>query len=171
MSSKYLTPILVVLVFLISVQCSKDDSSANCTNAGNFTVTLNGSSWTASSFNNTFLISTQAGQQGRRLDIRAVHSNKDEMIITITDGPSGTGNCIAVGDYIGFNDSSDPNDAVFYVSYVTSAGLTWLGETGQLKITSCNEQTISGTFSFEGSSGTFNGVNGSFSNVCYRVLK
>jgi hypothetical protein len=172
-----LMSVLFVLAILFIAGCDKDDAGPNCNKAGEFSLTLNGENWVAASFNNTFVISTTPGLEARRLDIRAFHADGSQLIFTISDSPgTSTGDCVTVGDFIGGDLITSADDHFFFATYLNASGsLTHMAHEGDLEITMCSDQSISGTFSFEGEGfeeeEDFIAINGSFSNICYRLLK
>ncbi len=174
---RLMSVLFVVMASLFIAGCDKEDEGPNCGKAGEFSMTLNGESWTAESFNNTFLISTTAGAEARRLDIRAIHEDGSQLILTLSDSPgTSTGNCVTVGDFVGVEDLTSADDFFFTAMYFDAAGnITQIATEGDLEITVCNDQTISGTFSYQafglGEEEEIMALDGSFSNICYKVLK
>jgi hypothetical protein len=111
------------------------------------------------------------------LDIRAFDADGSQLILTISDSPgNSTGNCVTVGDFIGGDELTSADDYFFFATYYNASGsITHFAYEGDLEITECSDQNISGTFSFEGEGfeeeEDFIAINGSFSNICYKVLK
>ena len=159
---------LMLIAFLSG--CSDGDDSS-CEN-GSFQMNVNGSTITATSFNNTLLKGAGAGIDGKRMDIRATDSEGRELIITFTDLSSGSnGNCMTTSDaYVPFDEVFTGEENAFFFTFIED-GISYSIITGTLHITACDDSAkrISGTFSF--SSDEYVVTNGTFTDMCYRIVK
>lgn len=150
--------------------CKKDDPEVKC-ESGIFTMTLNGATFTATSFNNTLLRITSAGVDGKRMDIRATNDSGQQLIISFTDLSTGkNGTCMSTAAYIPIDEVMTGQGNTYLFTFIDASGVSYPIITGNLDITSCNADAtqISGTFSFN--EFDFDVKNGSFTNMCYKVL-
>lgn len=142
----------------------------DCTK-GELTFTLNGSLWTATSFENTLIqaIDPQSGIPGRRCDIRAKNADGELIAITFANPGAEDDNCMVTGDYVSVSNVETSYDNVFFVTYLDSnQSMLFLSTEGTLSITDCdqeNSKTMKGTFSFEDVMGEYVGADGEFS-IC-----
>lgn len=168
---------LSLLCFLSS--CDKDDPDAGCNGQGYFSVKINGIDWVSTSFNNTLVVGSVGGVGGKRMDIRAIDKDGNTLYLSFTDLTTGTlGDCVAPdADYIPFEDVVTGDENVYTVTYIDSNNITQaILIDGTLDITECNEtnKTVSGTFTFSGTDNNadpFAGTEGTFTDVCYKVLR
>jgi hypothetical protein len=167
---KFVTKLSVFALFIVlGLNACKDDDSESCQN-GSFGMTINGVDATGSSYNNTLVKGNSAGSDGKRMDIRVTDSDGRELIITFTDLSTGTnGDGVSTGEYISFDEISTGTENVFFFT-LTVDGVSYPFTDGELDITSCdaNAKQVSGTFSF--SDADFSVTNGTFTNMCYRVI-
>jgi hypothetical protein len=152
--------------------CKNDDPEpkpATC-ESGVFESTINGSVSTGISFNNTL---EKAG--GKRMDIRATDAQGRQVIVSFIDYSTGReGDGVSTDEYIPFAESygtenfGTENTCSFTL---TEGGISYYFINGTLDITSCdaNAKKISGTFSF--SEGDQAVTNGSFTDMCYSIIK
>jgi len=161
---------LFALVALTGLGACKDDDSDKCQN-GTFELTINGDATTGKNFNNTLVIGNSAGTDGKRMDIRATDTQGRTLIITLTDNSSGaSGNGVSTDEYIPISEVTTGTENVFLFTIIEN-DMSYPFIEGTLDITSCdaNAKQVSGTFSF--ADGDFEVTNGSFTNMCYRIVK
>ncbi|HEX6225473.1 MAG TPA: hypothetical protein VFZ52_13745 [Chryseolinea sp.] len=151
--------------------CEKDDPKSEACENGTLVATVNGDQETGSSFNNTLVKASNAGTDGKRMDIRATDAEGRQLIISFTDLSTGTeGNGVSTDAYIPIDDVTTGTENTFLFTII-EGGISYPFTDGTLDITSCdaNAKKVSGTFSF--SDGEFEVTNGSFTNMCYTVLQ
>jgi len=168
----------VFVWLLMLTSCSKDETKVDeCKGNGTLSVTINGNEWIASDFNNTLLISNSLGTASKRLDIRAINKHNKILDISVTDLTTVDSCMSASATYTAFGDIVIDTENTFLFTYLDANGNTLAQAVdGTLDITNCDEAntTVSGTFTFEGlyyDSNDFIGVSGTFSDVCYRIIK
>ena len=158
------------LVVMLSLSACSDDDSNSCQN-GSLEMTINGDHVTGSSFDNTLLKGNDGGVEGKRMDIRATDASGRMLIITISDRSTGaSGNGISTDEYVSMSEIDTGMENIFFFTIV-DGDVSYSFVEGSLDITSCDENAkqISGTFSF--SDGEFVVTNGSFTDLCYRIVK
>lgn len=164
---KKLLFIAVLAGFIVGCQ------GGNPSTAGSMTVTLNGSPWTASSFNNTILHITSGTPTGKRLDLRGT-SNGLQIILSMAITSSSTGYDMPVTTY---STGSSTYEALITImsGFSTEAMSTGTaGDNGTITLTSldANAKKCSGTFQFSAmdlntDSIIYTGVNGHFTDLLY----
>jgi hypothetical protein len=168
---KFATKLSVLALFaVVGLHACKDDDSDSCQN-GSFEMTVDGDAAVGSTFNSTLLKSTSVGTAGKRMDIRATDSEDRQLIITFTDLTNGTsGDGVSTDEYISFDDISTGMENTFFFTLIID-DVSYPFADGTLDITSCDADAkqVSGTFSF--SDGDIDVTNGSFTNMCYRIIK
>jgi hypothetical protein len=151
--------------------CKKDDPKPEACENGTFKATVNGTTATGSSFNNTLVKAKAGATSAKRMDIRATDAEGRQLIITISDQTAGTnGDGVSTDPYIPFEDVTTGTENTFFFTIIED-GVSYLFSDGNLDITSCDASAkkVSGTFSF--SDEDFQVTNGSFTNMCYTVLQ
>jgi hypothetical protein len=169
MPLKTLSVIALVAVFSISSCKDDDDKSGSCEN-GAFHMTIDGEHFMAVSFDNTLLKGTDAGTDAKRIDIRATDAGGKQIIITFMDPNNGlSSNCVTTDEYIPFGEATTGTENVFMFT-IFEDDMSFSIIEGSFDLTSCDAsaQTVSGTFSF--SDENVEVTNGSFTNMCYRVM-
>jgi hypothetical protein len=168
---KFVTKLSVFALFvMVGLHACKDDDSKPCQN-GTFEMTLNNELSTSTVFYNTLVKGNDAGAAGKRMDIRATDANGRQVIITLTDLSTGTsGDGVSTDAYIPVGDITTGTENTFLFTIIDSDNEYQFID-GILDITSCdaNAKQVSGTFSFSDSS--FEVTNGSFTNMCYQIIK
>ena len=150
--------------------CKNDDPIPEpppCEN-GVFESTINGSVSTGTSFDNT--LEKVRGSHAKRMDIRATDAQGRKVIVTFIDYSTGReGDGMSTDEYNPYAETMGIGNTCFF--NLTEDGITYYIITGTLDITSCdaNAKKISGTFSF--SDGDQIVTNGSFTDMCYRIIK
>lgn len=159
------------LAALVSLSACKDDDSESCDN-GTFEMTFNGETFTGKNFNNTLVISEDAGFAGKRMDIRATDDQGNQFLITFNDMTTGKeGNGVTTEDvYVSFSDLSSQTDNVFFFTLIDTNEISSSYLEGTLHITSCdaNKKQVSGTFTIDDGETE---ATGSFTNMCYRIIR
>jgi hypothetical protein len=167
---KIVTKLSVFALFLLlGLNACKDDDSDSCQN-GTFEMTVDGEEVTGGDFNNTLVKANSAGTDGKRMDLRATDNQGRTLIITFTDLSTGkNGDGVSTDEYIPFDDISTGSENTFFFTLITD-DVSYPFTDGTLDITSCdaNAKQVSGTFSF--SNDDIAVSNGSFTNMCYRVI-
>lgn len=161
--------------------CSKAPATTTvaCT-TGSMTANLNGTAFTAASFQNTLFRGTANGVDAKRFDLRATNSAGKTLIISISDYRDGkVGEGMRTGTY--FLDATEnlcnSNQSACVGVLVTYDGAIYLPVgTGSVSVTSCDatNHTITGTISgsVEDYSGnTFTISNTTFTNCCYSLVQ
>ena len=159
----------MIAVCAIALSCDKDDPDAEACEGGVFEMAFNGEHVVSSTFNNTLIQGTSAGSAGKRMDVRATDADGRQLIITFTDLSTAGGNCVSTDEYISFDDITTGTENTFMFT-VMENGVSESFTDGTLDITSCDADArkISGTFSF--SFGDTEVSDGSFKDLCYKVL-
>lgn len=161
---------MFALAGMVVIGACKDDDSDSCDN-GSFEMTLNGDPVSGKSFNNTLLKWNDAGEAGKRMDIRATDDQGREVIITFTDNTTGSdGNGVTTEDvYVSMDDTMSPDDNTAFASIYSGDDQLYLLYDGELDITACDasKKQVSGTFSFNDGE---NEISGTFTNMCYRIM-
>ena len=161
---------MVALCVMTGLFSCKDDDPETC-ESGAFAMTINNETVTDVSFDNTLLKGNSAGVNGKRMDIRATDDSGRDLIITFTDLSTGTtGNGISTDAYIPFDDITTGTENTFFFTIIDGTD-TYTFFDGNLDITSCDASAkkVSGTFSFFDVD--FEVTNGSFTDVCYTIIK
>lgn len=162
---------LFILSLSIFSSCNKDEEEP-CTN-GSFTVTIDGILWTGATFNNSMIKGEDAGTETKRMDIRVAATDGSSIILTFTDLTTGvTGNCVSsTATYTPFANIATGLENVFFFSLMDVDGNPDVAYDGTLTITSCDEEKkmVSGTFTFTGFTSGTKGINGVFTNMCYKL--
>lgn len=172
---------IAVLSFLSS--CSKNNptttnNNTTCT-TGSMTATLNGTIFTAASFQNALFRGTSSGVDAKRFDLRATNSAGKTLIISISDYRDGkVGEGMRTGTYYldaTANQCNSGHTACIgvLVTYDNNIYLPVNGS-GSVNITACDatNHTISGTISgsIEDMNGnTFTITNTTFTTCCYSL--
>lgn len=190
MSKSQVVFALFLLTFFFS--CQPDP---NINPGGTMTIEVDGVTQTVTSFNNTLLSLQQAGEIGRRLDLRA-SIGSDMLILSASNwdlqNPPTDGLLTKIYD-TNTNGTIAPNQTCLVSSGTTYcdsglgtymlSGTTYISEdisnepTGAITISQNNatDKTVSGTFDFKvqnilQSSSQPKHITGSFSNLSYTVL-
>lgn len=175
--------------------CKKDksdDDTDPCAGA-TLTCTIDGASFTTTTFNNTLLKETLNGQDGYRLDIRC-DVNGGNLIVSVGDwawqNPPANGVLIKTYATSPIDTIHPPACTVINGSTICDEALGTFLITGTLEnymtsneddfgtitITANNtaDKTVSGSFNFHayqlGSTTVYKNIQGTFTNVCYTVL-
>jgi hypothetical protein len=177
--------IVAMALLTIISSCSKTETTTTnpttCT-SGAMTGTVNGTSFTASTYNNTLLRATSNGVDAKRLDIRATSSTGESLILSLSDWRDGiVGEGFHLGTYYvaatlnpcNANNSACSGVLITYQNVISFP--TGGTSAGSVIITSCDavNHKISGTFTANArTGGSSNTVitNGVFTDVCYTVL-
>lgn len=191
---------MALFIVTFNSSCKKDDDNktADCTTQGSLTMTLDGGQYTATEFNNTLLKATDpsTGLDAKRLDIRALDANGVGVILSLSEFRDGkVGNDFREDTYYffattyanGYCESYNGFDAcngallTYYPDGFYSTGqFAAEGDendlTQNITITDNDggDLTISGTFKVDfvdPFSSQAHTIEGSFSNLCYRVLE
>jgi len=161
----------VLSVMVILSACKKDDPKPESCENGTLKATVNGTTATGSSFNNTLVKANAGATSVKRMDVRATDAEGRQLIITISDQTTGTnGDGLSTDPYIPFEDVTTGTENTFFFTIIED-GVSYSFSDGNLDITSCDASSkkVSGTFSF--SDDDFQVTNGSFTNMCYTVLQ
>jgi len=184
---------LCIGLMLGFVACNNDDDDDGVTpvattTGGSMTVVMNGTSYTASGFNNTLLGGTDQGRYGWRMDIRGSFNSGKQLILSVSDwdfqNPPTNGIVVKTydTDWMGPNTVYLEDGGITYAdgalgTYMVSSSdfqMSTSNEHGYIRITSCDPSAkkVSGDFSFitlsmdETDTTTFSGT---FSNQIYTV--
>lgn len=167
-----------IVILFTTFSCSNDDDSSNDNdNSAVFKATINGEQWEASVFEDTNGLIQIVSNQEQLFQLTASSNGiRLRVVLTATE----ISDCMATGSY------DFPNRVD--ISYATSGG-GWLGghfydTDGQgayvmtLNVTSCSNNTISGTFtgSYTGDSGPDSPTsivitNGVFQNIEFDITQ
>jgi len=171
---KKLLFLITAFAILFTAACKKDEPDEPeidlCPTTGTFSVEINDTLFTATSFANTLVKLTDQGTPGKRFDLRATNAAGDQMVLTFTNVGSMAGDCMDTGPYVAIDDIVSSSESAYFVTYFAPGlAIQWIANEGSLQITACDPvaKTISGTFTFEDDSGPNSGTVGTFSNVCY----
>ncbi len=181
--------------FLTFASCNNDDDNTDptpatpATTAGTMSFTKNGVSYTCTSFNNTLLIQSGSGVQGRRLDIRGSFDNGKILIVSVSNcdwqNPPANGVLVKLYDTrIGGPNSACQDvggytycDGALGTYMMTSSNyhMTFSEDIeGSVTISACNttDKKVSGSFSFitsDAAETVFDTIQGTFANQVYTV--
>ncbi len=163
---------LILLLGLASVQssCTLDDDKNDC-DEQQLTFELNGESWSGAAFDHSIFFGEdpQTNVEALRCDIRATNISGDQIILTINNPNAINDHCLELGQYTPVGSLLNPNDNVFFFTYIgLGSGSSFSAIDGTLDIAICiagDTREIMGNFSFNDSSGNFEGTEGLF-KVC-----
>lgn len=160
---------IVAITVSLLAGCQGGNNNSN----GSMTVTLNGSAWSATSFNNTILHITSGTPTGKRLDLRGT-ANGLQIILSMAITSSSTGYDMPITTY---STGSSTYEALITImsGFNTEAMSTGTaGDNGTITLTSLNasDKKCSGTFQFDAmdlntDSIIYTGVNGHFTDMYY----
>jgi len=187
--------LMILMGVLAFSSCKKEDTTPDpapvtpVVTDASMSFTKNGTAFTCTSFNNTLLIQSGTGQQGRRLDIRGSFDNGKTLIVSVSNcdwqNPPVNGVLVKLYDTRlgGPNAECQDIDGTTYCdgalgTYMLTSStyhMTISDEIeGSVTITSCNatEKKVSGSFSFITSDfgeTVFDTIQGTFANQVYVV--
>lgn len=168
---KYITFFLFSSFLLFSCDSEPEEVEPE----GSMTCTLNGSTWTAISFNNTLLRVVDEEPTGKRLDLRG-KAEGIQIILSCGITSSSVGTDIPVAVY---ESGSSYEALVTIMSGFTIEGMAtgYDGDDARIHLTHINgsERTCSGTFEFKTSDiGTdeinYEALDGVFTDLKYVVM-
>ena len=184
--------ILISLIVLASSCKKEDDPDVPEESQGTMTVVMNGVTYEQTKFNNTLLSETQAGQKGKRLDLRTT-LNGGTFVVTISNwdwqNPPKAGvlsktydietegyytQCKDIGD-INFCDGALGSYILNVMKQYMTYDAPYDSATGFIRIDKCDaaNKKVSGAFDFvaedlfEGDTIAFHGT---FKDLVYRVI-
>lgn len=183
--------LLLVACLISIIACKKDKttspgSSTPVNTSGTMNFKINGTNYSATSYNNTLINASQGGQTGRRLDIRGSFAGNKTLVLTVSnwDWQNPPLNGIVVKKYD--TQTIGPNTVCQDISggtYCDGALGTYLfGSSyhmtisevaeGYIQISSCEatNKKVSGSFYFitsDLSETVFDTIEGTFTNQVY----
>lgn len=172
----YFLALLPFTIFSCQQEPDPEPNEPNPGSTGSMTCTLDGNSFTATSFNNTLIRITSGNPTGKRLDLRGTDANGLQLILSCAITSSNTGEDMPITTYT--TGSTEYEALITLIQNNQTLGMATSSEDdhGTIVITSldASAHTCSGTFEFDamkfnGDTTMYNGVNGQFSGLVYSV--
>jgi len=168
----------IIGVGLIIFSCQPDNPQPTVTNSGTMTCTLNGSAWSATTFNNTLELNIPIGESlAKKMELMGQNSSGQQLTLRAAAMSNPGDDNMPVGAYL--STGSNLGGGVQYFGDGVNSGVSAGTNAGdaEIVITSFDQanHTCSGTFSFvlkDNQTGDtlYTGTNGQFTSLTFTVI-